>query len=123
MKNTILSIVAGLTIGAPLCVCMVNCASNGIMPDYSDGFRVGTVVQATKKGIKFKSYEIEIAPNEFAIGRAGSELFKCSTLDEDVGIKLESLIGRRVKVHYRQYLFNPITQDTTYTVVAVELAD
>ena len=102
--------------------CTICCAppTFGIMPNYSEGSRSGVIVKASRKGIVFKSYEAQLVLNEFAFGGEGSNIFVCSSLDDAVGAQLQKNVGKKVTIHYRQYLIGPIYQSTKTTVLSVE---
>lgn len=98
----------------------------GCMPNYSDGQRVGDVVKFSRKGVIFKSYEGDLVLNAFNLKNRDQNvgnLFSFSVTDPAVAAEMEKNIGRRVKIHYHQYLFAPWTQSTEYTVSKIELVE
>jgi hypothetical protein len=96
----------------------------GLMPNYSEGVRTGTLLKISHKGIIFKSYEGELILNEFNLRRpgqeAGNNVFEFSSIDPEIAKEVESMIGQKVNVHYRQYLIGPIQQSTSYTITKIE---
>ena len=98
--------------------------TGGLMPDYSEGTRVGTVFKFSHKGWMWKSWEGELMLNEFALRRKGEEqgsnVFEFSCLDAEVAKSVEEVLGKKVRLHYRQYLIGPMQQGTRYNVVKVE---
>jgi hypothetical protein len=97
----------------------------GCMPNYSQGSRAGEIVKCSKKGLTFKSWECTVKLSDFGLRSGGAEagwsnVFECSTIDEEIGQKLESLTGKKVAIKYHQFYIGPIWQSTDYTVTSVE---
>jgi prepilin-type N-terminal cleavage/methylation domain-containing protein len=91
----------------------------------SDGNRTGTVTKFAHKGIMVKSWEGELLMGGVRdVGQNGgsvANIWRFTVLDADVATKMESLVGKPVKIKYHQvFIANPLTRDTTYEVIAVE---
>ncbi|MBD8388124.1 hypothetical protein [Dysgonomonas sp. BGC7] len=73
---------------------------------YSDsGVKAGILNNVKHKGIIFKTYEGELIQSGFRPGQQGlqSNEFQFSIDDKDLAIKLMSLSGQNVKLHYKEF--------------------
>lgn len=73
---------------------------------YSDsGVKAGTLNNVKHKGIIFKTYEGELIQSGFRPGQQGlqSNEFQFSVDNKELAIKLMSLSGQNVKLHYKEY--------------------
>ncbi|MBB4037985.1 hypothetical protein GGR21_003911 [Dysgonomonas hofstadii] len=73
---------------------------------YSDsGVKAGILNNVKHKGIIFKTYEGELIQSGFRPGQQGlqSNEFQFSVEDKELAIKLMSLSGQNVKLHYKEY--------------------
>ena len=73
---------------------------------YSDsGVKAGILNNVKHKGIIFKTYEGELIQSGFRPGQQGlqSNEFQFSVEKKDLAIKLMSLSGQNVKLHYKEY--------------------
>lgn len=133
MKGKIMSSESDKKFGCLMVICvmviiivvMIPCSISwmgGMMPNYSEGERTGVLIQHSKKGVIWKSWEGSIILNEFNIGKEGSNLFEFSTLDDKVGKELEEMMGKKVIIRYNHWFVGPIQQSTSYTVSAVREA-
>lgn len=97
--------------------------------DYSKGFRAGTVIKLSEKGIVFKTYEGQLnmgmVVTDNAAASATNNLWSFSVEKNPELIKsLENamLSGHRVKLNYKEkYLGFPWVGDTKYVVYGVEV--
>jgi hypothetical protein len=99
---------------------------------YSEGFRAGTVIKLSNKGVAFKTYEgqlnLGLVLNEGDAGIASTEvsnIWQFSVLKSDTAVlrKLEEamLNGHRAKLHYEEkYIKLPWRGETLYLVNGVE---
>lgn len=99
--------------------------------NYSDGYRAGTVIKLSNKGLVFKTYEgdlnLGMVMNESENPVSVSNIwpFSVSASDKEVLDQLEAAMmsGRRAKLHYREkFLAVPWRGDTKYIVYKVEVA-
>lgn len=96
--------------------------------NYSEGFRVGTLLKLSRKGVGFKTWEGELSqgfleqnPELGVATRVWT--FSVRGDDTDTLQKLESAMahGDRVKLHYREkYVRLPWVGETRYLVHDVE---
>ncbi len=110
--------------------------TSACMPDYSEGSRVGVINKLSNKGIFFKSWEGEMSLGGFrnktnvSSGSDGSihtstsivaNVFAFTVKDPAlVGqIKAAMLSGQPVELEYSQYLLPPLSQGSSYVIVAV----
>lgn len=99
---------------------------SGCGENYSDGFRVGEIQKASYKGILFKSYEGELVQTGFrnknkADGSSTlSNTWLFSATDPAIIKKLDESAGKNVRVYYHQWLIQPPTQNSPYTVYKIE---
>ncbi|MDU1889684.1 MAG: hypothetical protein E6767_03260 [Dysgonomonas sp.] len=73
---------------------------------YSDsGVKAGTLNNVKHKGIIFKTYEGELIQSGFRPGTQGlqSNEFQFSVEKKELAIKLMSMSGQNVKLHYKEY--------------------
>lgn len=100
---------------------------------YSEGFRAGTVMKLSRKGVVFKTFEgqlnLGMVLSEGSEGAAHTEvsnLWEFSVLRSDSEVRKDlervMLSGRRAKLHYEEkYMKLPWRGDTRYLVTAVEM--
>ncbi len=94
---------------------------------YSDGARVGTVTKLSNKGLFCKTWEGELAMDNFSArgvgdGRTMSNTFEFSVKNPEIVAKLleAQRSGERVEVKYDQTLFHwPCEQETDYEAIDV----
>lgn len=100
--------------------------------NYSDGYRAGTVMKLSKKGLLFKTYEGELnlgmIMNESNNPVSVSNIwpFSVPANNEETLKKLDTAMmsGKRAKLHYREkFIAVPWRGDTKYIVYKVELGD
>lgn len=73
---------------------------------YSEGSRPGILIKFSKKGNIFKTYEGEIIQEGYrsrSQGTINSNNFYFSVEDELVADSLNAVIGKTVKLHYKQF--------------------
>lgn len=115
-------------------VAVVFCALTwyGVLPNYSEGSRVGVVTKLSHKGLIFKSWEGSINQGGTKITRdsdGNSQVVPNATdfsvVDNKVVDSLTEAYktGKRVEITYTQWLFAPISQSTTYTITDVKILD
>ena len=121
MRNKIILIVLALLLLA------VGAYVASIYAYYSEGYRAGTIIKMSKKGILFKTHEGQLNTGggfgsdgdvtssiwHFSIARRNSEVLK----------QIEDAVdtGQRVKLHYKEMFFkHSWIGDTKYFVYKVE---
>jgi len=91
--------------------------------NYSDGERAGYVQKFSRKGWVCKTWEGDLA----MVNLPGqpAELFSFSVRDAAVAAQLESVMGKRVSLHYDQHRGVPSTcfGETEYFVTSVRVVD
>jgi hypothetical protein len=93
--------------------------------DYSDGDRAGTVTKISNKGIFCKSWEGQLAMDNFRAGQDGkgtTNSFDFSVTDQKIVTELQQDManGTRVTLHYKQSATTPFCgEKTTYTITDV----
>ena len=105
-----------------------SCAIGGCSPNYSDGYRSGFVSKVSKKGVFLKSWEGEmmiggVVTSDITNGTMIAEKWYFSCKDDALAQRISDLAmtGKRVRLHYRQWLCGPVSQDTQYVVDGVAL--
>ncbi len=92
--------------------------------NYSDGNRSGLLQKLSRKGTIFKTYEGELVLSSIsstANVALASEKFYFSVANKTVADKMDSLEGKKVKVHYLQMNGTlPWRGDSEYIVDKVE---
>lgn len=101
--------------------------NGGLMPEYSDGDRLGVVFKFSHKGFVWRSWEGELLLNDFVLRKPGEEngsnIFQFSVESDEIAQQVKALEGKRVKLHYRQYLLAPMRIGTAYVITAVTPLD
>ena len=98
------------------------CAIGGCTPDYSDGYRAGVVSKLSKKGVLMKSWEGDLIVGGMEQAAKGGGLvpmvFHFSVTDDAVAKKIAEIqtSGKRVRLHYVEWLMHPAKIDTGYVV-------
>ena len=107
----------------------------GFMPEYSTGFRQGYLQKASTKGIINKSVEGQLVLQGFSAkdstSYAKKQTVTTSTLtntwlfsatDPRVMRQLEAASGKQVTLHYKQWFWRPVFQQSTpYTIYKVQV--
>ncbi|MBI5916392.1 MAG: hypothetical protein HY842_13525 [Bacteroidetes bacterium] len=74
---------------------------------YSDGYRDGTLIKFSRKGYVFKTYEGELNQGGIANPAPGTamvnQIWHFSVKEKAVADKLDTLGGKVVRLHYKQY--------------------
>lgn len=75
------------------------------VPFSDSGVKAGILNNVKHKGVIFKTYEGELIQSGFGQGMQGlqSNDFQFSIDDEELAIKLMSLGGQNVKLHYKEF--------------------
>ncbi len=97
----------------------------GLLPNYSEGQRSGTVFKVSNKGIFFKSHEGSMnigGVSTDANGNTFPSTFHFSITNNDIATQIAEAAknGKRVTLTYNQYFIKPIKIDTPYVVTKVE---
>lgn len=93
---------------------------SGLMPGYSSGDRMGFITKASTKGIFFVTNEVEM---QMGTGQQSAiqEPHPFSVPDRKLFDEIQSHLGEKCKVQYRQWLVMPVrVGESNYEVVAVE---
>lgn len=109
-------------------VCLLSYVSvvGGLFPNYSNGYRVGTVQKTAEKGLLCTTTEGELVLDSFKSrtnmdgGYTASNYWQFSALDATVRAELNKHAGSRVKLTYNQYFIKPWCGFTDYIVTKVE---
>jgi hypothetical protein len=100
--------------------------------NYSDGYRAGTVIKLSRKGLLFKTYEgqlnLGMGIRDQNSSVAVSNLWDFSVPSSDSAalhnLDVALMSGKRVKLHYREkFLTVPWRGDTKYQVYKVDLSE
>lgn len=80
--------------------------TEGLLPEYSTGVREGYLTKVSIKGIIYKTNEaqIQVGTGEMA---ALQEPWAFSIPDQELNEKAGKLLGKRVRIHYNQWLIAP----------------
>lgn len=95
---------------------------------YSTGYRVGTIIKMTKRGVVFKTYEGQLHTGGISadVGDAGATSMWDFTVrrgEEDIRKEIEKAVdsGSRVKLYYNEKFYQwAFFGDTKYFVNKVE---
>ena len=98
-----------------------------IFATFSEGYRAGTVMKVSKKGVVFKTWEGQLNVGGLqggeAVGDMATTVWNFSVTNEAVVEDIEEAVdeGTKVKLHYREkYLQFDFSGDTKYIVYKVE---
>ena len=88
---------------------------------YSDGYRAGVLQKFSRKGWICKTSEGELA--QAVVQGIAPLIWDFSVRDEGVGRQLDSLVGRKVSLHYQEHRGIPTScfGATSYFVDSVSL--
>ena len=119
-------------IGLILIVLILGVGGYFLFGNYSDGYRAGTMIKFSKRGVLFKTYEGELnlgmVLNDQQPSVSVSNIWKFSVKgsEDELKSKLQNALlnGKRVKVHYNEKFFQfDWRGDTKYNVDEVEILD
>ncbi|GAL85613.1 hypothetical protein CHU_1551 [Sporocytophaga myxococcoides] len=119
-------------IGLIVIVVILGVGGYFLFGNYSDGYRAGTMIKFSKRGVLFKTYEGELnlgmVLNEQQPSVSVSNIWKFSVKgsEDELKSKLQNALlnGKRVKVHYNEKFFQfDWRGDTKYIVDEVEILD
>jgi hypothetical protein len=99
-------------------------AANGVGRGYSDGVRVGQVYKLSRKGLIWKSWEAEMLSGQ-AADQPGAPAVRWEFTIRDPAVVAEAreaqTTGKTTKVTYVEWLMSPVTMDSDYEAVVIEL--
>jgi len=80
--------------------------TGGLLEGYSDGYREGYITKVSQRGVVFKTFEgqMQIGTGQQA---ALQEPFEFSISDPDMAEFVESYLGEKVRLKYKQWLIMP----------------
>ena len=80
--------------------------TDGFLPNYAKGTSEGFLVQHSKTGVLFKTNEFQL---QLGTGNSASlqEPFDFSAKNEEVVEKLLSLRGKKIRISYKKWFFQP----------------
>ena len=119
-------------IGLILILLILGVGGYFLFGNYSDGYRAGTMIKFSKRGVLFKTYEGELnlgmVLNDQQPSVSVSNIWKFSVQgsEDELKSKLQNALlnGKRVKVHYNEKFFQfDWRGDTKYIVDEVEILD
>ena len=75
------------------------------VPFSNSGVKAGMLNNVMHKGVIFKTYEGELIQSGFRPGQSGlqSNEFRFSIEDKELAIRLMSMSGQNVKLHYKEF--------------------
>jgi hypothetical protein len=79
---------------------------DGLLPEYSVGYREGVIMKVSNKGIIWKTNEILLALGTDKV-TAFLKPVQFSITDSDILKSANELVGERVTVHYNEWLLMP----------------
>jgi DhnA family fructose-bisphosphate aldolase class Ia len=125
-------IIAFIAIAA--CVVIIGPLFGTVSPTFSDGDRVGVITKFSHKGVVVKSYEGEMnlgglrtvtVEDEAGtnVNSVVANVFEFSVTDEAVVSQIKEAMekGRRVELHYDEYMWKPYNLSTAYVVTSVKI--
>ena len=79
---------------------------DGLLPEYSVGYREGVIMKVSNKGVIWKTNEILLA-----LGSKEATAFQApiqfSIADSDILRSANEFVGKRVTIHYNEWLLMP----------------
>lgn len=84
----------------------------------SSGVRIGRVVKASTKGLLLKTHEVAVQ-----VGDSGNQFIDMSVPDAAIFDCAMAFLrsGQKARIAYREdFIKNPLAQDTTYAVLAIQ---
>ncbi len=119
---TIVGLMATILLGG----CLVS-FSGGAYNNYSEGIRSGVIQKYSNKGLIWKSGEgvllMQGIHNEKRnnVNVLVNNTFDFSVTDPEISKQVEAASGKNVNLHYKQWFIGPMQQNTSYTIVKVEV--
>jgi len=101
-----------------------------VFGNYSDGYRAGTMIKFSQKGVVFKTYEgqlnlgMVLNDQDPSVSVSNIWKFTVKASEDELNKKLQEALlnGKRVKVHYNEKFFQFAWRgDTKYIVDEVEI--
>lgn len=90
----------------PIPIVLTVQATEGLLPEYSVGYREGVIMKVSNKGIIWKTNEILLALGSDK-ATAFQKPVQFSIVDSDVLKSANNSIGERVTVYYNEWLLMP----------------
>lgn len=106
------------------------CCVGGCGSGYSDGERTGQITKFSRKGLMIKSWEGELNLGGFktkSTENGGSAIvantWEFTVLSDGLVNKIQQALqaGKPVKISYREWLWSPISMDSAYEALGVEV--
>ncbi|MGH7701725.1 MAG: hypothetical protein ACREMO_01405 [Gemmatimonadales bacterium] len=90
---------------------------------YSDGYRAGVLQKFSRKGWLCKTYEGELAQS--VVPGVAPTIWLFSVREERVAHQIETVLGRKVSLHYREHQGIPTScfATTSYIVDSVSVVE
>jgi len=95
--------------------------TTGLYPDYSEGVREGYVTKLCTRGLIYKTGEgeLQVGTGELA---GLKQPWHFSVSDYVVWVKLQTNIGKHVRLTYKEWVFQPFWKgDSDYEIIDVEV--
>lgn len=97
--------------------------TTGILPNYSNGIRIGYIIKISNKGLIFKTNEGEL---QLGTGNQASlqEPFRFSVKDENTLKVIQNNIGNKVELTYNQWLKMPYRiGESSYEINSIKIIE
>lgn len=96
---------------------------DGFLQRYGQGERLGFVTKCSTRGVLFVTNEVEFQVGTGQLA-AVQEPFSMSCPDKATFERIRTLEGRKLRIHYNQWLLMPYRMgDTNYEIVGVTVLD
>lgn len=106
-STPIVLLVCGLVFGLPSIPMIA--ATGGLTPDYGHGHRDGYITKISTKGVYWKTVEAEVQVGTGEMAALQSP-WRVSIPDPKVADLAERLTGKKVRVHYTEWLIQPFSR-------------
>ena len=111
-------------------LCVKGCVS-GCGADYSEGDRIGSITKFSNKGLFIKSWEGQLNLGGFVTKHSdkGDSLvantWNFTVTKPELVDKIQHAMvsGKPVKIHYRQWFNSPMSMDSNYEAVTVDVVN
>lgn len=112
----------GLVLACLVGICfMASSCVGGCDRGYSEGVRSGTVIKFSRKGVAYKNYEGQLSLGGMVAdsdGKMSPNVWEFTVIDPVVVKRVSEAqeSGKRVSMHYVQWLVSPMSMGSQYEV-------
>lgn len=120
VMGTITSFVVIFFYGLVICMPIIS-MSGGLMPEYSVGYRDGSIYKFSEKGVMFRTIECEMQLGGQMLPMVTPFCFSIPKNDTNLMTQVNELMRKNIRVYYKEYLITDWRiSDSGYVVTKIE---